>query len=339
MKKLLLSLSLLASVMVANAQQFVLWNSTTGTSQLTAVPFNFGSPANATIMPTSGGSNDGLYVDTTGVVKQVVTPGAAPYIIQANGNCIANDYYVGGFGIGNFSSPGVGKSIMLAPTNLSNYYLNFKINCSTTASIQIQMNAVDSTNTQAYIQAIPVTTGYQLFSIPLANFSNTIGQYNNPVSGGAAGTPNNMSLAFADSIFKIQWSVNVGSAGVGGAGTTTFSISDIWFSTGTSTGITATQAQVAANISSTVVYPNPAASVPVSSLISLQNASQVTAIVTDLTGRQVVSKDLGTVPATAVGSNPPSYGLFDSSSLAKGMYTVTYVVNGTSAKTDLVVVQ
>jgi hypothetical protein len=107
----------------------------------------------------------------------------------------------------------------------------------------------------------------------------------------------------------------------------------------TTTSTAGTTAAVAANISSTVIYPNPAANTNVSALISLQNASQVTTIVTDLTGRQVATNDLGTVPATAAGSNAPSYTLFNSAGYAKGMYTVTYVINGTSAKTDLVVVQ
>lgn len=332
MKKVLLSLSMLASVMVASAQnQVVLWNSANGATQITGTPFNFGVPDSNPNNPNVANPpaiDGGLFVDT------VTVSGVQTITATGSRSAASGGYYVGGFGNGSFQTANVGKpwgtNVTGSGGSMATYYFNFKIkSASPGPKIKVQLESKDSTNVQGYIVDLSAgTTGgnYQTVSIPLGSFSNTIGQYGDPI--GTAG--NFMTKKFADSLYKVGFSVN--NAGLnGGEGAVNFSITDIWIST-SKTGISTSTTAAAANIASSVVYPNPANGV-VSANITLQNAASVSMIVTDMVGKQIATQNFGTV------STLNGVTVFDASTLAKGMYTVTYVIDGTPAKTDLVVVK
>jgi hypothetical protein len=126
-------------------------------------------------------------------------------------------------------------------------------------------------------------------------------------------------------IVEVSFFVNGGAAW---NGTVTFDEVKI----GKSANLGLGTASVAANISSSVVFPNPASDAVYANL-NLKSANNVTVIVTDLMGRQVATKAFGRV------SEINNAEIFNAASLAKGMYTVTYVLDGTPAKSDLVVVK
>jgi len=341
MKKVLLSLSMLAAtVFAANAQkQIVIWDYTgVKASNVTGTPYNFGVPgtgnpptvpANRVVGPTP--INAGLFVDTLARV------------IRANGSCAAGKYYVGGFGNGSFASPGVGKAwgtgVTASGASLSMYYLNVEILASgaTSPKIKFQLAANDSANVQGFIldpatyTGIVTSGGFKIYSIPLSAFSNTIGPNSDPIGiTKPNGAGNFMSKAFADSLFKIEYAVNVGIT-TDGSGTVNFQIRNQWISTNKSV-ITANTASVAANIGSSTVYPNPTSGA-VNVNLTLQTPAKVTVIVTDMVGKQIATQNFGTV------SSLQGVEVFDATGLAKGMYTVTYVLDGTPAKTELVVVK
>lgn len=339
MKKVLLSLSMLAAtVFAANAQnQIVLWNAATSTSQVSGVPFNFGVPgtgnplANPPIKPTPVAANPsvdgGLRVDTS------------MGVIHGFGSCSATKYYVGGFGVGSFARPAVGKPFGTNVTgsggSLTTYYLNVEIKAAGTTApkIKFQLSSKDSTNVQGYIldltsaTGVATTVGYKIYSIALGSFSNTIGQYGNPINTRG----NFMTNKFADSLYKIEYAVTVGTT-TDGSGSVVFDIKNQWIST-SKTGIVVTSTtSAAANISSSVVYPNPTSGA-LNVNITLQTPAKVTMIVTDMVGKQIATQNFGTV------SSLQGVEVFDATGLAKGMYTVTYVLDGTPAKTELVVVK
>ncbi|WP_018344732.1 T9SS type A sorting domain-containing protein [Cytophaga aurantiaca] len=327
MKKFLLSLSMLAALMVANAQNHVvLWNSATGATQITGVPFNFGVPDSNPNNPNVANPpaiNGGLFVDT------VTISGVQTITATGSRSAASGGYYVGGFGNGSFQTANVGKpwgtNVTASGGSLSVYYFNFKIkSASPGPKIKIQLESKDSTNVQGYIVDLSAGTtagNYQTVSIALGSFSNTIGQYGDPIA--TAG--NFMTKKFADSLYKVGFSVN--NAGLnGGEGAVTFSITDIWI------GNDILSTAAAANIASSVVYPNPTSG-DVKVNITLQNPASVTMIVTDMVGKQIATKNFGTVSSLSDAT------VFDAAGLAKGMYTVTYVLDGTPAKTELVVVK
>jgi hypothetical protein len=96
----------------------------------------------------------------------------------------------------------------------------------------------------------------------------------------------------------------------------------------TITPIATSTATAAANIASTKVFPNPATS-DFTAEIVLKNNASVNVILSDMTGRQIATK--------AVDANGDAN--FPTAGLVAGMYTVTYVIDGTPAKTELVVVK
>ena len=125
MKKVLLSLSMLAAVMTANAQdQLILWDATNGATQIVAAsPFAFDGSA--------------LTVDTATT---------SPYLIHGTGS--TTGYYVGGFGMGTFASENVGEPWGIAPTDLNAYKLNIQFKSIGTGSkVKIQLSSTTSTDT------------------------------------------------------------------------------------------------------------------------------------------------------------------------------------------------
>ena len=332
MKKVLLSLSMLAAVMAANAQnQVVLWNATTSTSQVTGVPFNFGAPDTGTPgtpVPPSPAVNQGLRVDTAS--GNIHAFGSRSAQVAGKGG-----YYVGGFGVGSYAKPNVGKPFGTNVTgsggSLATYYFNLEIKASGTTApkIKLQLSSKDSTNVQGYILDLTTATGvatsggYKIYSIALGSFSNTIGQYGDPINT----TGHFMTKHFADSLYKIEYAVNVGTT-TDGSGSVAFDIKNQWISTSKTGIVTSTTSAAAANIASTKVFPNPATS-DFTAEIVLKNNASVNVILSDMTGRQIATK--------SVDANGDAN--FQTAGLVAGMYTVTYVIDGTPAKTELVVVK
>lgn len=330
MKKVLLSLSMFASVMLASAQnQVVLWNSANGATQITGTPFNFGvpgtgnpptTPPDPVVGPTP--VNAGLFVDTVSNV------------IRANGSCAATKYYVGGFGAASFSAPNVGLPWGTNVTNsggsMASYYLNLEIKASgaTAPKIKVQLSSKDSTNVQGYIldlttaAGVATANGFKIYSIALGSFSNTIGQYGDPINK----VGHYMTKAYADSLYKIEYSVNVGTT-TDGSGSVNFEMKNQWISTNKAT-ITSTISS--ANIGSTVVFPNPAES-SFTAQVNLKSSANVSINVSDMMGNVVRTEELGNVVSAAKEINV--------SGLAKGMYTVTYILDGTPAKAEKIMVK
>ena len=355
MKKVLLSLSLLAATLFANAQQFTLWNAQYGVTNFPGTPtpsaFNNGVPSDKTVMPVKNPAVDGgLYVDTLGITSGT-TAGTGAYrnVIQATGSSGATSsasptwYYIGGFGIGSFSAPNVGapwarpsqnSNFGAVLSNFSTAKLYFYANYTGNApQLQVQLVStlyVDST--YAYNFQLDAGTNaantWNLYSAPLSAFNAVAADYS--LHGPA------LTQAIADSIFKFAFSVTpgTGAGGPNSSGAAWFQIGNIWI--GSSATFLATTPQAASNISSAVLFPNPISNGgQVSANISLANQSTVTTIVTDMMGKQITSL---TAP-TSVGNSVSTLPVFNTAGLAKGMYTVTYVIDGTPAKTELVAVQ
>ena len=326
MKKIIFSIGLVVLAIFADAQQIVLWNSTTGKTDITiGSPYNFKHPRNT----------DSLVADAGLVVDTALIGGI--YTIQASGTASVSKYFVGGFGMGSYDSTGkMGIPWGITAKTLSTYYLNIGFRATSPGAIvTIILNSKDSIKNSLYEnQGYTVylsdgtTSGnnFELFQIPLSDFSNCIGL--NGFPDGAS----YMTSQFADSIHQIQFSVNVGNSSLDGSGTATFEISDIYLSDDKVSGITSITQQKAANISSTKLYPNPA-SEDVKATVSLQQTADLIMIVSDMMGKQIKTQSFGTV------SSISEVFVFNASNLAKGMYTVTYVLDGIPAKTDLVAVQ
>jgi hypothetical protein len=347
MKKLLLSLGLLSATLFVNAQQLTLWNGQGGFSgvQGTPKPFNNGSPLNPAVLPTANPAVDaGLYVDTMGVGKTAVGTGTYPYAIQATGSCDASSgYYIGGFGLQTYNTAGTvmtfggnGASFCsdMNKAGFSNYAVYFTGQYTGTApQVQVQLvSNVLSDTTYAAVVNLDVNSyaagTWNTYSLPLSSF-NSVNASNYSLTGPA------LIQSVADSIFKFAFSITPGAGDGSGAvktGTATFQLGNIWIgSSGTFLG---TQS-AAANITQSALFPNPSnGSGYVNVNLTLANPSDVSFIVSDLTGRQIATTPTQSQVTTLTNSQ-----VFNTAGLTKGMYTVTYVLNGTPAKTELVAVQ
>jgi hypothetical protein len=297
MKKVLLSLSMLAATVFAtNAQkQLVLWNASTGTTDIVAAaPYAFKG---------SGLAND--------------TAKTSPHLIHGTGS--TTGYYVGGYGMGTFASANVGQPWGISATDLNAYKLNIQFKSTGTGSkVKIQFSSTASTD--SYGLSVDLTSGatlnaLTLKSFPLSSFSKIGGSPNYDPDG-----VNFMTAAFAAGIYKIEFAVNA----AGQTGNVDLTLGNIFFSTSTTLGT----ASAAANIASTKLFPNPATS-DFTAEIVLKNNASVSVVLSDMTGRQIATK--------AVDNNGDAN--FQTAGLVAGMYTVTYVIDGTPAKTELVVVK
>jgi len=301
MKKVLLSLSLLtASLFAANAQQIIIWNASDATSVMAKAAYDF--------------AGSGLTVDTAA---------SAPFIINATGS--TTGYYVGGWGNGSFSGPATGLPWGITATDLTTYKLFIDIKSTGTGSkVKIQLGSTASTDSYGII--LDLTSGATLTNfvqkgIPLSTFSKIGDASTNFDPDGT----NFMTAAIAAGLYKIEFAVNA----AGATGSVDLSLKNIFFSTSSTLGTTA----AAANIGSSVLFPNPAASEAVFANLTLHTPANVQMIVTDMVGKQIASTNFGTV------SSINGVEVFNTSGLAKGSYLVTYVLDGAPAKSQLVVVR
>jgi hypothetical protein len=299
MKKVLLSLSILAAAFTANAQNFKIWDAATST----------GFTGAGTAFIFTPGSN-GFTVDTTAGV------------ITAAGTAPTAGYYINGFGNGSYAQNGDPQAFGYTAANFATdkFFMNvnapgmkFKVQFTT------YTNGVADADLYGYEFDLSTTTGTTFADVSslMSNFSKIVA--NNP--NGA----DFLTAALAAKIGKIEFAINKQANGGTGPGYVKLKNMTI----GLSTVITST-ASAAANIGSTKVFPNPTEG-SFTAEVNLNNATSTTIIVTDMLGKQVASQNLGTVTSSSA--------VFNTSSLAKGMYTVTYVLDGTPAKTELVVVK
>lgn len=314
MKKVLLSLSMLAAtVFAANAQNFVIWDASTSTG--------FASAGTAFVFSPGASS---FTVDTTAGV--ITAAGVAGSNCGTSGTDAC--YYINGFGNGAYAAP-VPPSTTSLPTSFGYTAANFatdKFFMNVNApgmKVKIQFTSFTAGVADADIYGYEfdltsTTAAYADRSILMSSFSKIV--QDNP-----NGT-NFLTASIAQRIGKIE--IVVVKTANGGVGAGSVKLKNMTI--GNSSVITATSA--ASNISSAVVYPNPANGV-VSTNLTLQNAASVSVIVTDMVGKQIATQNFGTV------SSLNGVTLFDASTLAKGMYTVTYVLDGAPAKTELVVVK
>ncbi|MGN6645302.1 MAG: T9SS type A sorting domain-containing protein [Cytophaga sp.] len=99
------------------------------------------------------------------------------------------------------------------------------------------------------------------------------------------------------------------------------------FKVGTTAVVGLGTQSAAANIASTKVFPNPATA-GFTAEVNLKNAASTTVILSDMMGKQIAVRSIENGSAS-----------FETAGLANGIYTVTYVVDGTPAKSELVVVK
>lgn len=340
MKKVLLSLSMLASMMVANAQ--------------TNYPVGVGAYDDFT---TQGNSTD----NPTGEYSAPVTIGGTAYTQgifwwKDNAPANVNDYSVSrtggqyvvsvtkgtayspiGLGFGDTNGDGSGIPFSINISNAKT--LSFKAKASTGApTLYIQVSDVNGVNGEikatgagddAKYGSTGLTSSFQTFTFDLTGM---LGQASPSVSMWPCASyptdcPDRTKATAVDftKITKVSFFISGGTAYTG-----TVTLDDVKIGTTTNLGLGTTAA--AANIASSVVYPNPANGL-VSANMTLQNPASVSMIVTDMVGKQIATQNFGTVTSLNGAT------VFDASTLAKGMYTVTYVLDGTPAKTELVVVK
>ncbi|HSY61178.1 MAG TPA: T9SS type A sorting domain-containing protein [Cytophaga sp.] len=347
MKKVLLSLSMLAAVMVANAQ--------------TNYPVGIGAYDDFT---TQGNATD----DPTGEYSAPVTLGGTAYtqgifwwkdavnasdytVTRANGVYTivvtkGTAYSPVGLGFGDTNGDGTGIPFSINITNAKT--LSFQAKASTGApTLFIQVTDVNGINGEVYPTGIYDAAKYGTNGLGTngSTLTSTLTTYTFDLTGMLGQTDANVSMwdclpANSGSdcpdrtkasavdftkIIKVSFFINGGAAYNG-----TVTLDNVKIGTTTNLGLGTTSA--AANIGSSTVYPNPTSGL-VSANLTLQTPASVTMIVTDMVGKQIANKNFGTV------SSLNGATVFDATTLAKGMYTVTYVLDGTPAKTELVVVK
>jgi len=352
MKKVLLSLSMLAAVMSASAQTGLLIPVYGGGLNNTKDSVN-SDAGFATFLPPTGGSVPASFTNNE------VTVSGNTYL-QLTGT---GEYYIWGTTNGNFKAVGTGlNSFGYTGTNagfvalkakaasdkpLSKLQISFVPASDETKTFSTDIHEIDAYQIEPEFELEPGT--WKSFNIPLTSFYliNADGDFLD-ASGAVTTVPANYvsptdaqvrSFGQINVVLNTQ-SCNYNPDHVNGDGTTgacepidtdsDVSVDDIYITQTKLTTIppiaTSTKS-AAANIASTKVYPNPATG-KFTAEVALINNSNVTVILTDMMGKQI---------ATEVAANGSAS--FETAGLAKGMYTVTYVLDGTPAKTELVVVK
>ena len=331
MKKVLLSLSMLAAMMSANAQSVgtgafddianvVEYNNPTNNSGIyywtdACYPAMFPNFSAASTNPVIA---DGVARRENGVltvsIDKTQTTGTGAALCPAN-----NEYSPFGlnFGDDNGAAPS-GTAFTIDITTAKTFSCSIKASANVTVRVQIEdingkkleAPAGSTGGNGAYEKA--VTTTSSTWTIDLTG-------------GVGLSWPGPVLITGFDytQVAKVMWFVQPGASTFNG----TVTLDNIKIGHTANVGLATT---AASNIGSTKVFPNPSTT-SFTAEVNLNNAANTTIIVTDMLGKQVASQNLGTVTS--------SKAEFNTSSLAKGMYTVTYVLDGAPAKTELVVVK
>lgn len=335
MKKVLLSLSALVAATVVSAS--------------TLVPIYGGGATNTS---DSVNSANGFANFTPPVGQSVPAGFTNTEVTETNGNIYLRltgssaNYYVWGTNNGKYSSTGTPQAF--GYTGAATGYVSFRARAGNANSrMKVGLQTTDGKTFAAEIDLganAAALTGWVVQNLAF----NTMRQED--ANGNASTTPNTYPTA-ADlaNVAQINIILQVNSCqwdptANGGAGACInvsrsgeIWVDDIYLSQNSLTTITQIpntplSTKAAANIASSVVFPNPASDA-VFATLNLKASNDVTVVVTDLMGRQVATRSFGRV--TEINNAE----IFNAASLAKGMYTVTYVLDGTPAKSDLVVVK
>lgn len=320
MKKVLLSLSMLAAIMTANAQ--------TDLSVGVGAYDDFSVVGNSTDNPTGEYSSpvviDGMDY-TAGIFWYTDAAYASTYTkVRANGEMAVNvakgaEYSVLGFGFGDDNgADDDGNSFTIDASNAKTFSVDIKASSPVTVKVQFEDASgkkAEATAAKAEYSKSVIST----YSTWTVNLTGGIG-----LDWETATCPTNKPCAITGfdpaKIAKVNFLISGGTAYTG---TVTFDNMKLGSTPNIGLGTTS----AAANIASTKVFPNPATEA-FTAEVSLKNNSNVTIILSDMMGKQIATKSAANGSAS-----------FETASLAKGMYTVTYVLDGTPAKTELVVVK
>jgi hypothetical protein len=330
MKKVLLSLAVIAAVMTANAQ-----NVGVGAEDNFPTTAEIGGPmvgtqtsgiywwsdaVNASFYP---GFNDLITpADATSGLKRR-QGGVLTVNVNKTGVTTTSDskgYSPFGFGFGDDNGPATGGNpFYINISGKKTLTVTFKSSVAAT-SMRFQVidaagNTLDTKSDQTTNYSATATAANTLYTttIDLTN------GYYQDYSTGSLVIKNTFDFS---QLAKVSFFPAPGSNFTG-----TITITDVKVGTVNYVGL-GTRASAAANIASTKVFPNPATS-DFTAEIVLKNNASVNVILSDMTGRQIATK--------AVDANGDAN--FQTAGLVAGMYTVTYVIDGTPAKTELVVVK
>ncbi len=333
MKKVLLSLAVIAAAMVtANAQ-----------SVGVGMYDDFATVGNSTDNPTGEyskqftvGANTytgGLFWYTDANYTSTYTKTRANGVMTIAVNK-GTEYSVVGAGFGDTNGDGTGTSFTLDISGNKTFSINLQATVAVAVDVQIQdINGTkieisgqnDASGVKEKYEAAVTTTAktftFNFGDARLIDYTAANGGYpcaNYPTDCPVTLSTNNFDYT---QVAKINFLISGGTAYTG---TVTFDE----FKLGTVRYVGLGTTAAAANIASTKVFPNPATDQFTAEVITKNGASS-SIIITDMMGKQIATK--------ATDANGQA--TFPTSSLAKGMYTVTYVLDGTPAKTELVVVK
>ena len=359
MKKVLLSLSMLAAVMVANAQTLVpVYGGNpknTKDSVNSAEGFASFKPVAPATVPTSFTNNE---VSVSGNTYLQLTGSSDKYYVWGASNgryVVPTGATLGVLAPFGYNGTAAGFVALKAKADMSKPLSKLKIGF-VPSSDQTKTFSAEIFETGAY--NVPVTKElepgiWKSFNIPFASFYLEDSDGNKLDAAGAkivyVGNPTaadtakfvTPTLAQIRDFGQINVILNTQSCNYSSTANacqpivtaSDVSIDDIYLTQSAlnpipqiATVVTSTQS-AAANIASTKVYPNPTTG-EFTAEVSLVNNASVSIILTDMMGKQI---------ATESATNGSAK--FNTAGLAKGMYTVTYVLDGTPAKTELVVVK
>jgi len=346
MKKVLLSLSMLAAVMSANAQAIGVgayddFNSTTEYGTETSGIYWFGDAVWTQFYPGFGATSGTPATPTrrTGTQMVFTVDKAANYTVNPPTTVDDNAKY-SPFGV-SFGDNGAATPVDNTIDISANKSLSIDLKAYKDVTIRVQLKDIDNNS----IEATAGTTNSWAFAV-----GTTIKTFTLDVSNGVSFTwgtgcsPCEVKTFQYNKVSKILFFVDPGHAGttaqagseasnedgIAGFQPSTFSgaVTIDNFKVGTTVKVGLGTSSAASKISSSTVFPNPTEG-EFNVRLNLNGASEATILVSDLMGKQVASK-------TAVNGVDTK---FYTTGLAKGMYTVTYVIDGTPAKSELVVVK
>jgi hypothetical protein len=320
MKKVLLSLSMLAAIMTANAQ--------TDFGVGVGAYDDFSVVGNSTDNPSGEYSTPVVLngVDyTAGIFWYVDGQYATTYTkVRANGEMAVNvakgaEYSVIGFGFGDDNGADDGGNPFTIDISAAKTF-SVDIKASSTVTVKVQFEDAAGKKAEATATKVEYSkTANGTYSTWTVNIAGGIG-----LDWSDATCPTGKPCAITGFDFSKVAKVNfLISGGTAYTGTVTFDNLKLGSTPNIGLGTTA----AAANIASTKVFPNPATEA-FTAEVSLKNNANVTIILSDMMGKQIATRSAANGSAS-----------FETASLAKGMYTVTYVLDGTPAKTELVVVK
>jgi len=331
MKKVLLSLSILVAAMAANAQ--------------TLIPIYGGNPLNAA---------DSVNSATGFTSFAPVAPATVPAdwvneeVTEASGNVYLHQagtgtYYVWGASNGCYTAAGAAKSFGYAGTAAGYVVLRAKAAANKPLS-KIKISLVTTDQTKSFgaeiseagafgvDPSLQMSTSWKTYNLAFASFrqedanGNQIGA--SPIAPTAADLAAIGQVNVICNVQSCSWN---GTACDVAAQSSDICVDDIYMSQNsmvTVTPIPTGTLAAASNIASTKVFPNPTEG-SFNVELNLKSSVSASIIVTDMMGRQVAVKNVTSGVNTE----------FNTSGFAKGVYTVTYVLDGTPAKSELVVVR